>query len=276
MNLYKIIVCTYIFLQNHISCFINIPVKKNEICAIMDNKQSSLFIDDKKLITISPGGFKGFYLLGILTYIKETYNTDNLIYSGASAGAWNGLFMCYKGDSLSFVYNLLGSDIKKAKSINEIEYFMKYKLLSSYKNEDFDFSRLFIGVTTFQGFTPSINIFSDFKTLEDAINCCIASSHIPLLTGGLTNKYQNVNSFDGGFSKYPYVNKKPILHVSPSMWEETDITTKNAIELSFSYIQKYYQIFSLYKTSLIELYDDGYHDAKKYKKILDSTFLECI
>ncbi len=243
------------------------------------NSQAKLFINentflhDKKLITISPGGYKGFYLLGILTYIKEKYETDNLIYSGASAGSWNSLFMCYKGDTLSFVYNLLDYNIKNTGSITELEYFLKYKLLSSYKTEDFDLRRLFIGVTTIRRFLPSTNIFSDFETLEDAINCCIASSHIPLITGGLTNKYHNMFTFDGGFSKYPYLDKERLVHVSPSMWEEINNKSPiRSIKSTIMSIKKYSEFFSVSKNNLLELFDDGYQDAKNNKQYLDTLF----
>ena len=264
--------------------------KKEEQCIISSknnnvycNSQAKLFInentflDDKKLITISPGGYKGFYLLGILTYIKEKYETENLIYSGASAGSWNGLFMCYKGNPLSFVYNLLDYNIKNTQSITELEYFMKYKLLTSYKTDDFVLRRLFIGVTTIKGFAPFTNIFSEFETLEDAINCCIASSHIPLITGGLTNKYHNMFTFDGGFSNYPYLDKERMVHVSPSMWQE--IHTKNAeptlmtsVKRGIFSIKKYSEFFSVSKNNLLELFDDGYQDAKKNKSYLDTLF----
>jgi hypothetical protein len=264
--------------------------KKEEQCIISSknnnvycNSQAKLFInentflDDKKLITISPGGYKGFYLLGILTYIKEKYETENLIYSGASAGSWNGLFMCYKGNPLSFVYNLLDYNIKNTQTITELEYFMKYKLLTSYKTDDFDLRRLFIGVTTIKGFAPFTNIFSEFETLEDAINCCIASSHIPLITGGLTNKYHNMFTFDGGFSNYPYLDKERMVHVSPSMWQE--IHTKNAeptlmtsVKRGIFSIKKYSEFFSVSKNNLLELFDDGYQDAKKNKSYLDTLF----
>jgi hypothetical protein len=248
------------------------------------NSEAKLFIDTndflkgKKLITISPGGFKGFYLLGILTYIKEKYNTENLIYSGASAGSWNGLFMCYKGEPLAFVYNLLDYNIKKAKSITELEYFIKYKLLCSYKDDDFDLNKLFIGVTTFKNFIPRTNIFSDFETLEDAINCCFASSHIPLITGGITNKYHNIFTFDGGFSKYPYLDKDRILHISPSMWDEIKNNNKsnnrNIIKSSIITIKKFSEFFSVSKNNLLELFDDGYQHAKMNKEYLDSIFEE--
>ena len=241
-------------------------------------------LNEKKLITISPGGFKGFYLLGILSYIKEQYNTDNIIYSGASAGSWNALFMCYKGDSLNFAYNLLDSDITKAKTIPEIEMCIKYKILKSYKDEDFDLTRLFIGVTTFQNFVPVKNIFTDFENLEDAINCCIASSHIPLITGGVTNRYNNMFTFDGGICDYPYVqSENHILHITHSMWKnKVDINNREknikpfGIKKGIAKIKQFSDIFSFSKNNLLDLYDDGYQDAKKHKKYLDTIFTEKI
>jgi hypothetical protein len=231
------------------------------------------FLNDKKLITISPGGYKGFYLLGILSYIKEKYETGQLIYSGASAGAWNGLFMCYKGDPMSFVYNILDYNITNTKSITELEYFLKYKLLSSYKTDDFDLRRLFVGVTTLKFFAPSTNIFSDFESLEDAINCCFASSHIPFVTGGLTNKYHNMFTFDGGFSKYPYLDREKLVHISPSMWRPKEPTTVfNSVQRSLQSIKSYSEFFSMSKNNLLELFDDGYQDAKNNKSYLDTMF----
>lgn len=260
--------------------------KREEQCIISSrnnniycNSQANLFINgnnflnDKKLITISPGGYKGFYLLGILSYIKEKYETGQLIYSGASAGAWNGLFMCYKGDPMSFVYNILDYNITNTKSITELEYFLKYKLLSSYKTDDFDLRRLFVGVTTLKFFAPSTNIFSDFESLEDAINCCFASSHIPFVTGGLTNKYHNMFTFDGGFSKYPYLDREKLVHISPSMWRPKEPTTVfNSVQRSLQSIKSYSEFFSMSKNNLLELFDDGYQDAKNNKSYLDTMF----
>lgn len=232
------------------------------------------FLNNKKLITISPGGFKGFYLLGILTFLKENYDLNNFIYSGASAGSWNGLFMCYKGDPLDFVFKLLDSNLKKAKSITELELFLKYKLLSSYKEEEFDLRRLFIGVTTFKNCVPRKNIFSDFYSLEDAINCCIASSHIPFITGGITNKYHNMFTFDGGFCNYPYLlNDNFVLHVAPSMWQDLNNKNTNSIKKSISTIKKFSEFFSISKNNLLELFDNGYQDAKNHKKHFNELFI---
>ena len=108
-------------LNRNKQCLLNI--KDNNIYCNTEVKSyidGSDFLSNKKLITISPGGFKGFYLLGILTYIKEKHDLDNFIYSGASAGSWNSLFMCYKGDPMDFVCKLVDYNIKKTKSITEL------------------------------------------------------------------------------------------------------------------------------------------------------------
>jgi len=233
------------------------------------------YISNKKLITISPGGYKGFYLLGILTYLKENYNTENIIYSGASAGAWNCLFMCYKGDSMTFIYNFLDNksiDISKSKSLTELQYFLKYRILSSYKTDDFDLKKMFVGVTTFKRLFPVINIYTDFEDLEDAINCCMASSHIPLITGGITNRYKNMFSFDGGFSSYPYLEKEKIVHISLSMLEELKETNKTIgfLKQKISSIHRWYKFFFSSKNNLLELFDNGYQDAKTNKDYFDN------
>jgi len=239
-----------------------------------NNSNEKDFLNNKKLITISPGGYKGFYLLGILTYIKENYNTENFIFSGASAGAWNTLFMSYKGDTMKLVYNFLDENIRRAKSIPELQYFLKYKLLSTYKTEDFDLTKVFIGVTTFNNFKLNTNIYTDFNDLEDAICCCMASSHIPLITGGLTNIYKNMFSLDGGFSYYPYLDKEKLIHISLSMWDEFKGINNNLnfFKTKLLTIQNLSEFFSFSKNNLLELFDNGYEDAKTHKEYLDCIF----
>jgi hypothetical protein len=244
--------------------------------------QDNQFIKNKKLISISPGGLKGFYELGVLSYIKDNYDMDNYIFSGASAGAWNALFMCYKNDTKQFVYNLLDYKITQINNIKELKYFLKYKMLATYNNDDFDLRRLFIGVTTVKRFQPVTNIFSDFNSLEDAVKCCIASSHIPLITGGLTNRYYNMYTFDGGFSKYPYLNfTENVLHITPSMWKNLNtsigINNKNPLlDLdSFTSLNVILELFLMIKNrNYMELFDNGYLDAKNNKELLDKIFLE--
>lgn len=244
------------------------------------------FIRDKKLISISPGGFKGFYMLGTCAFIKENYILDNYIYSGASAGAWNSLFMTYKKEPLELAYELLDDKLNNAISIIDLEYMIKYKILNNFKAEDFELKKLFVGVTSFDYMKINTHIFSDFETLEDAVNSCVASSHIPYITGNsFLNKYKTLNAFDGGFSKYPYLNvMKPSLHITPNMWkDETNINLCTDQEVnSKNYIKKllkmptqisdYTTLFSREKYNFVELYDNGYNDAKKNKEFLDRIF----
>ena len=238
------------------------------------------FFENKELITISPGGFKGFYLLGILSYIKEHYDTERFIYSGASAGSWNSLFMCYNGNPKEFIYDLLDGIILNTKSIIELQYFMKYKILANYSTSDFDVKRLFIGVSKINGLALSSHIFTEFKSLEDAIDCCMASSHIPLITGGLTNKYNNMFSLDGGLSDYPYLDMKSKLHVYPNMWKHAHVISNiqdKPPEGFFTKIAKsilqFSEFFSVKKNNPLKLFDDGYQDAKMNRDYLDSIFL---
>jgi len=264
----------------------NIITNKNKLIYCEKDKELFLednnFIKNKKLISISPGGLKGFYELGVLSYIKDNYEMENYIFSGASAGSWNALFMCFKNDSKKFVYTLLDYKLSQINNIKELELFLKYKLLSNFNNDDFDLRRLFIGVTTIKKFKPVTNIFSDFNSLEDAINCCIASSHIPLVTGGLTNRYHDIYTFDGGFSNYPYLNfTENVLHITPSMWKKLNsndntIYNNNKPFLdSFTSLNVILELFLMIKNrNYMELFDNGYLDAKNNKDLLDKIFLE--
>ena len=218
------------------------------------------FLKDKKLISISPGGFKGIYMLGVCLFIKDTFELDDYVFSGASAGAWNALTLCYKKDPKLIKEDVLDYSLKHAKNIYEIEKLMKDRFLLYTKTEDFDLRRLFIGVTTVQGLKTNAHIFYGFSNLEDALDCCIASSHIPFITGGLVNKYRNIYTFDGGFSKYPYLNSiNSTLHISPSMWKEKPGHQRTNI---FD-ITQYTTLFSRNAMDFNNLYESGYNDSVK-------------
>ena len=158
--------------------------------------------------------------------------------------------------------------------------------MNKFKTEDFDLKKLFVGVTSFDYMKIKTNIFSDFESLEDAVNSCVASSHIPYITGNsFLNKYQNMNGFDGGFSKYPYLNViKPSLHITPSMWtdvkdfnlcDDQNINARKYIEKLLKMpmqVSDYTTLFSRSKFNFVELYDRGYNDAKNNKDYLDKIF----
>ena len=263
------------YLSNKIDIIDHISLKLQNINIYKYKKIKKIipldnFLKNKKIISISPAGYKGIYCTGICTFIKKNYNLDNYIFSGASAGSWNALLMCYKNDVSVFKHEILLNSLNNTESIIDFELLMKKNLLEKFNNNDFELNRLFIGVTTLNGCIPSATIYSNFKTLEDAIDCCIASSHIPLITGGIINKYNNIYSFDGGFSKYPYLNStKSVLHISPNIWELTKYNDKNINNLYTDNQIFNINLFSKHKYNFSELYENGYNDTLKNKKILD-------
>ena len=224
-------------------------------------------VKNKKLITVSPGGYRGFYMFGVCKYIKENYDLDNYIFSGASAGAWLSLFLCFKKNINEIEENLVDMNFQNTESIYEMQCTVKYNLLSKYTSDDFDLNNLFIGVTCMNSYnyiTPTI--YYNFDDLEDAIDCCIASSHIPMITGGLYNIYKNKISFDGGFCKYPYLNiLEPTIHITPFLWEKESYSNID--------IKKYTSLFSKGEYNFVELIEKGYYDTLENKDYID-TFLQ--
>ena len=240
---------------------------------IMDKKNKKIYekknikknFNNKKIVSISPGGIQGFYFMGIMDFIKEKYDLSDIVFTGASAGAWVSLFSSYKYNTNEFVKNILNCNFNNTKTIMELQLTFKNNIMQNYKNEDFDLENIFLGVTVLKGFELSTNIFYNFENLEDAIDCCISSSHIPFLTGGIINKYNNEISFDGGFSNSPYLDiNNTIFNINPSLWnkkgEKTDFIDYH--ELTINSNQNFTQ-----------LYNKGYYNAKKNKKKLDKIFI---
>ena len=219
---------------------------------------------DQSTLSVSPGGLQGFYLIGIVDFIKFNYNIDNFLFTGASAGAWCCLLLSYRGNVQSLIQSIL-KEIKnfKVKSLFEMQLYLKQLILRKYSIDDFDFSRTFIGVTVLKNLDLSTNIFYNFDNLEDAIDCCIASSHIPFLTGGLVNKYNNAISFDGGFSNSPYLNiNSTILNINPNLWSKRTQAIINLEDI----------IKNVKDTNFFELYLKGYIDSQLNKDDLDLIF----
>ena len=214
---------------------------------------------DKKLITISPGGLQAFYMIGTCKYIKDNYKLNNsYIYSGASAGSWNSLFMTFNGNNDEFIEKIFEIDYNKVKNIFQIEKHVKNKLLEDYRSNDFDLDRLYIPVSIIRylGFYP--RVYYNFTDLEDAIECCIASSHIPFVTGGLFKKYNNIISFDGGIIKDPYPKEyNRILNINPGLWN------RKSKDLTY---------FNKKNLNIHELFEEGYSDAYDNKEFLDNIF----
>ena len=237
--------------------------KKNK--KIYDKKIIKKKFNKKKIVSISPGGIQGFYFMGIMDFIKENYDLSDVFFTGASAGAWVSLFSSYKYNTTDFVQEILNCNFSNTKTIMELQLTFKKIILEKYQNKDFILENIFLGVTVLKGFKFSTNIFYNFENLEDAIDCCIASSHIPFLTGGIINKYNNEISFDGGFSNSPYLDiNNTIFNINPSLWNKKE-EKKDFIN--------YHELTINSNHNFTQLYNKGYNNAKKNKKKLDQIFI---
>jgi hypothetical protein len=240
--------------SKHVSFFLEKQKKENS-----QNPESKPNPKPKKLITISPGGVQGFYLAGICCYLKDHHTLDDYHFSGASAGAWNALACTYKGNMTTLYKRLLESTTLQTSQTNSLftlENSLKKKILEHYKTTDFDLERLSIGITVFEKCKPTLLIVSQFTDLEDALDACIASSHIPFITGGLFNRYRGKITLDGGFSKDPYLYYPSNLHITPSMFlpgKKKHIVLSTLLSL----------LPGSKKVNYKELMEQGYHDARK-------------
>jgi hypothetical protein len=221
---------------------------------------------NKKFITISPGGLAGFYMLGIVTYIQENYDTSDFQILGASAGAWNSLPMVYKGsihditqDILCNYRQIAGDD--EITSIYQLQNNIQKLITIHYDEEDFDLNRVNIGTTSLTKTGFEQLIICDISTLQQATDSCIASSHIPFITGKVP-KINNKTLFDGAFQRFPPETINNYLSITPNLWKRVDNDN----------IQEYLNIKNL--KTFENLYEKGYVDSFRHRKILDLFLLD--
>ena len=242
---------------------------------------SSKMKTEQQLITISPAGKYGYYQLGICHYIKKHYDLTNCIFSGASAGAWNSLFMTYNKNDDRFIKQLLAIDTNDIQKIIELELQLKDKIVKTYSTKDFNLKKLYIGAITINNTDITTEIYNDFIDLSDALDCCIASSHIPIISGNVLNFYKNKITIDGGFVKDPYIkNKKSALHITPTLWEQEEpyialnfkvlnMIKKNEYKLLIEQLKGFLDVSEIDPT---KLYKKGYSDTYKNREKLDAIF----
>jgi hypothetical protein len=204
-------------------------------------------IADKKNLHISPGGLYGFYDYAICEYVKQNYILSDYIFSGVSAGAWNSLIMTYKYNNLSIDKIFEKVKNKEINSIKKMQFELKKFLLENSNSEDYELDKLFITVCVIENNTIRNYIYTDFTSLENAIDCCIASSNIPFITGDIFYKFENKLSYDGGFLK-----NQQIIIKQPNLIISNDIFGKKR------------KITSLFdsKNNVIDLYEEGKYDCE--------------
>ena len=223
-----------------------------------------------KIIALKPGGLKGFYMFGVCNYIKSHYDLSNVVFYGASAGAWNALYLSntklepcnkpqIKEQKDPYELFLEKLDISQCKNMYDIEILLKKYYMSQHDTKDFNLTQINICVGNVNRFTLRKRIISDFQDLEDAIESCMASSHIPFITDHKAfYPYRNMNCVDGGFFAFPHPKHvKPDIVIYPEMWKNREI-----------------EHFSQFRSLKIpELIYQGYLDADMHKQELDDALL---
>ena len=214
-------------------------------------------MENKKIITLTPGGIGGFYMLGVNTYINKHYDLNNYHFVGASAGAWNTLLYAYNKDDCENIVDILLQSNFTAHSIYQLQYQVKNLLLNNFKTEDFDFTNIYICVCTLTTTGIKSIFIHDISTLEQAIDCCISSSHIPFITGGLLHEYSEKYLFDGGMLPFPPKFIDYYFQIHCGIWG-----TKLKDMLTYPDNTTYFK----------DLYLKGYADTKENKDLLDTYF----
>lgn len=221
-------------------------------------------------ITNGPAGYRGFYTLGISAYIKHNYNLSNHRYIGASAGAGNSLFLSFNGNDSEYITGLLERvDALVDPSLPRILEEMQTYHTDRYTVTDFDLDRLTVKV---QGVQSGCNIYSNFCTLNDAVNCVKASCNVPFITGSLFNRYLGELTYDGGFCDNPAVGDENF-HVAPWMWEEaTEYTLFGFLSVPRFACRLYDELFLSQKYKSKELFEKGWEAAAAHRSELDGVF----
>jgi hypothetical protein len=208
-------------------------------------------------ILLSPGGYKGFYMVGICHYVKNHFSVANKSITGFSCGSFLALFMRIKPE-LEHTY------LKYMFALDRIPMTMPQildKSVSTIRDhfvyEDFDLRQTQIGVSTLKG----LELFHDFTSLEDILACCRSSSFVPFVTQlDAILFYKNKLTFDGGihYKKIKRQKKKETLLIGSSMFGRFGDSLLAG--------------FKKPKCSYYQLYLYGYRDAQKNHAFFASYF----
>jgi hypothetical protein len=159
-----------------------------------------------KIILFRGSGGLYNYMLGILLYMQQNYNTSNYKYIGYSSGCFSALICCLGLDVKEMFYKWNIPMLKDIDSLqckcyfNWNDYVKKYTLQNLPKNAYIKASgKLFILVSIISNGKIKHKFFTKWYSNEDLVNCMIASSFIPFYDKCLLYKYRKYYCFDGGY-----------------------------------------------------------------------------
>ena len=232
------------------------------LCGLYYMTLYNVDVDIEPDIIISPGGYKGFYQLGICHYIKNHFNYSNKKIFGFSAGSWLGLFLCldnkHSNECIRSLFKQSGYCCPLPKMPN---YFKKS--ISKFKEGDFNLSNLYVGMTNIEN--KSMYLKNNFLSTSDCLQSCIGSSFVPMVTyRDIIYFYNHRNVIDGGVCYRKYIKKvdtNKVLVIRPSLFRHNQ-------KKSFDLIRGFFKP----KRSLYESYILGYKNARDNHDYLKKYF----
>jgi hypothetical protein len=215
-------------------------------------------VDLKPDILLSPGGYNGFYQLGICHYIKNNFDIQNKKILGFSAGSWAGLFLCLNKEHTNDCIKNIFSQINKYCPLPKLPIIFK-KAIVKYKYDDFNISNLNIGLTNLA--TRNVYIHNEFLTINDCINSCIGSSFVPYITyKDILYFYKNKCVIDGAIYYKNYIKH---IDKNKTLLINTKIFRPNYNKKSIPYMG-----LKKPRRTLYDLYLLGYNNARNNHEYL--------
>ena len=216
-------------------------------------------------IICSPGGNYGFYMMGICDFIKKKYNIKNKKIIGFSAGSFCSVFLKLNNQCSDQLLvdifkrnDLCGYNIKDNLQ-HIVNVFNNNIKLNQFIDNNFH-------IVTSSDILTNIVIHKNFISPNDIMNCCTASSFIPLITyKSLFFFFRGKLLYDAGYIYYKKIKKN---------------YTKHKLTISYNMFNRWPKKndspihgLSNVKLTIYDLYIMGYSYAYKNKKLFDKYFI---
>jgi len=205
------------------------------------------------------GGYYGFYQLGVCHYIKNHFNYEDKTTLGISAGSWISLFMNLDKKRTNEFLILLFKNLNRNTPIHKLPFIFKSCTEPFINN--ISTKNINILLTDLSEFKYKIH--NQFLSVNDAVNCCTASSFVPFVTyKDLFYFYNHKLVVDGGLFRKIYMSS---IDANKSLIIKYDMFGR------FKHF-KLFKCFRKPKYTLYELYLLGYKDASKNHAYLQKYF----
>ena len=228
--------------------------KRNEKVINLENS-------NKKIIYLGPGGFTMPYTLGICKYIKDNYDLSDYNFIGSSAGSWLAVYLASDINEQQ-IYNLLDEYSLKFETKNK--FIHKWKHTTNFLSDKFKIlindktfiqnKKIGISVTRYKNKKIKNEIINNYSSLEELLILCKLSSHIPILSGKILPRYNNIITIDSFFSEITF--------------QYSTLIYFGSLNRTFTFKE----IIGKTNIKATEYFNEGYLDAIKNKKYFDKQF----